>query len=395
MLELFAFILLGVVVGIITGLIPGIHANMVSMLVVSTASELNASIVGFVVSMAVTHTIVDFLPALLLGLPEENTALSVLPAHSLLLQGRGVFALKLSIAGSILGVLLALLFAPILLVFFFRLESALSYLVPTLVLWVFALSVLGEMDIKRRFATLCIILFSALLGFVALMQLNVQNVLLALVGGFFGLPVIIQSLWERPCVVPQTKDTELAFCRVVRAAGLGMVAGTLVSMIPSIGPAQAAYVVRTFIRKLTVNAYLILIGALATVNMLFSFFLLVYFDKVRTGNAAALKMLGSEEMLVFLPIIVAASLIATGMAGMLAMKIGTFMLSKLHNIPYPLLNLIALLMLLGITFLLAGVIGVAIQLVAAAIAYLAILNGVRRANCMAFLAAPTVFIYLY
>ena len=65
--------------------------------------------------MAITHTFLDFIPSCFLGAPEESTVLSVLPAHKLLLKGRGYEAVKLTIYGSLFCLLAAIVVLPILL----------------------------------------------------------------------------------------------------------------------------------------------------------------------------------------------------------------------------------------------------------------------------------------
>jgi len=117
-LELIIATLLGVFAGIITGITPGIHINLVSLLVVSSAAYLTsifsfASLGVFIISMAITHTFLDTLPAIFLGAPESETALSVLPGHKLLLKGMGYEAVKLTIIGSLFSLLAALFLFPL------------------------------------------------------------------------------------------------------------------------------------------------------------------------------------------------------------------------------------------------------------------------------------------
>ena len=105
MIEILFPLILGILAGTITGLIPGIHVNLISLLLFSFSSwllrffEISALFV-FIVAMAITHTFLDFIPSIFLGAPDDDTALSVLPGHSLLLQGRGYEAVMLTLKGS-------------------------------------------------------------------------------------------------------------------------------------------------------------------------------------------------------------------------------------------------------------------------------------------------------
>src|SRR3989338_6704753 len=116
-LEFLIVSLLGIFAGIFTGLTPGIHINLVSLLVVSYSAYLSnifslPSLGIFIISMAITHTFLDTLPAIFLGAPESETALSVLPGHKLLLNGMGYEAVKLTIIGSFFSLLAALSLFP-------------------------------------------------------------------------------------------------------------------------------------------------------------------------------------------------------------------------------------------------------------------------------------------
>ncbi len=128
-MDSFAFLALdlslifaGTLVGILTGLVPGIHTNTVAAVLVVVNGPLTlglASFLGngslldaqvalicFLVAVAMAHIFVSYIPATFLGAPDESTALSVLPGHRLLLQGRGMVALRLSAQGGLAAVIL-------------------------------------------------------------------------------------------------------------------------------------------------------------------------------------------------------------------------------------------------------------------------------------------------
>ena len=87
MIYVLTLTLVGCLLGTITGLTPGLHVNTVCLIGLSLYPLLGLSVVDFgviMISMAVTQTFIDFIPAIFIGVPEEGTALSVLPAHRLL-----------------------------------------------------------------------------------------------------------------------------------------------------------------------------------------------------------------------------------------------------------------------------------------------------------------------
>ena len=120
-LEFLIAALLGIIAGIFTGLIPGVHINLVSILLVSVSAYLLdfvslPSLGVFIISMAIAHTFLNVLPAIFLGAPDADTALGVLPGHKLLLQGMGYEAVKLTVLGSLLSLIMAIILIPLFIV---------------------------------------------------------------------------------------------------------------------------------------------------------------------------------------------------------------------------------------------------------------------------------------
>ncbi len=112
--------------GVCTGLVPGIHVNNVALLVYAGQTAVSGFILlafgwasispgdvalmlsVFIFSTAVGHTFVNFVPSVFLGAPSEDTALSVLPGHRMLLKGRGYEAVLLAARGCLWGVVASL-----------------------------------------------------------------------------------------------------------------------------------------------------------------------------------------------------------------------------------------------------------------------------------------------
>ncbi len=128
LLFLILFTFIGIGLGIITGLVPGIHVNTISALIIAfqpvfvtfalallspfpfSLSDALLLICALIFAMLITHTFLDFIPSVFLGVPEEDTALTILPAHRMMLRGRGYEAIRYSAFGSMASVLIALLF---------------------------------------------------------------------------------------------------------------------------------------------------------------------------------------------------------------------------------------------------------------------------------------------
>jgi len=115
------FSLLGAALGCGTGAAPGIHVNTLCLLLTSSlgamlplaaaaaawlgADAANAPVLlaCLIVSAAASHSFLDFLPSIFLGAPDEGDSLSTLPGHRLLLQGRGLEAVRHAADGALVG----------------------------------------------------------------------------------------------------------------------------------------------------------------------------------------------------------------------------------------------------------------------------------------------------
>ncbi|MEM0449026.1 MAG: tripartite tricarboxylate transporter permease [Methanomassiliicoccales archaeon] len=174
LLTVFLIAIFGALLGIGSALIPGMHINTFSLLLLSLYPELSLLLSSFslasvtyldppmmfailLVSAATGSSFTDFLPSTFLGLPESDTSMSMLPAHRLLLQGKGMDAVRFSATGSLLGALLAVLATyPLQLLMRppFLLGDALSLCLPYLLLVIVAMLILSEHGPRRTIAFL-------------------------------------------------------------------------------------------------------------------------------------------------------------------------------------------------------------------------------------------------
>jgi putative membrane protein len=127
LLLILLFASIGVGFGVLTGLTPGVHVNNIAIMMLSAAPVLFGALLFLedfgltlsfiavllciiIIATSIAHTFLDFIPSTFLGAPEGETALSVLPAHSMLLEGRGYEAVALSAMGSFGAIIAAFIF---------------------------------------------------------------------------------------------------------------------------------------------------------------------------------------------------------------------------------------------------------------------------------------------
>ena len=193
-IYLFIALVVGILFGTITGLIPGIHINLIAIILLGFSTTLLSlttplTLIIFITSMAITHTFVDFIPAIFLGAPDEDSALSVLPGHKLLLKGRAYFATIFTLYGSMTALLIIILFLPI---FLYLLPIVYPYILR--IMWIILLLASGYLILseggfnKKQFIknhkkiiwALIIFLLAGFLGITSL-NLNIKEPLLPLI----------------------------------------------------------------------------------------------------------------------------------------------------------------------------------------------------------------------
>ena len=194
-LQLILAALIGLLAGTITGIIPGIHINLVAILVFAGSSYIlnyfsPIALAAFITSMAITHTFLDFLPSIFLGAPDEDTALSVLPGHRLLLKGMGYGAVKLTLIGSFYGLIFALAISPLLIISIPKIYPFVSRYIAFILI---AASVLLIVKEKYKMWAIIIFFLSGILGLATLNFNMIKQPLLPLFSGLFGTSLLTIS----------------------------------------------------------------------------------------------------------------------------------------------------------------------------------------------------------
>lgn len=394
-LTLLACTLLGLLAGIITGVTPGIHVNLVSLLLVASAPLLLShvpllALASFIISMAVTHTFLDAIPSIFLGAPEAATALGVLPGHRYVLRGWGYQAVKLTLIGSLAGAILSTLLFPL-----FLLLTRYTYPLCRRVMgWLLLATSLFMIlrDKERRWAAVTFLL-SGSLGLLVL-ESHVKNPLYPLFTGLFGTSTLAYSLFQQTILPPQEIEERIKLRPVaLKALFAGEASGFLTAMLPGVGAATAAVLSLQVVRDLGDHGYLILQGAINTVNFILSLATLLVLGKARNGAVLAVQHLvtiTAPHILLFL----AVTLIATGTATPLTLWLGKRFARFVTRISYPHLVATIILFLTLLTPLLSSWSGLLILATATAIGLLPPLTKTGRVHAMGSLLLPVMLYFL-
>ena len=400
-LGLIIAILLGASAGVITGITPGLHINLVALILFSISPILLGytniiAVASFIIAMSITHTFSDFISATYLGAPSDDTALAVLPAHRLLLKGMGHEAVKLTVIGSLLCLIIAIILSPLLIVIVPLIFSYLKNYIGWLLLAVVVFMILREEDTHKRFWAFIVAALSGILGLIVFNMPNLKDPLLPMLSGLFGVSVLFLSLTQKT-VLPIQRTTEMIKIKkmnVAKAIGSSVFSGSLVSIFPGLGPAQAAVVAGQFARKIDVYSYLILVGGINTVSMILSLITLFTIRKARNGSIIVVQQLmqniDKNALILFLSV----ALIAGGIAAFLTLYVSKIFSSIMNKLNYSILSIAIIIFISIIVLYFSGFVGLLILLIAVAVGLIPNIAEVSRSNSMACLLVPIILLNL-
>lgn len=380
---MFSTIILGIISGIllgtITGLIPGIHVNLVSVLLAALPFN-TIFISAAIVSMSVTHSILDTLPSIFLGAPDPSVVMSVLPGHKLLHEGRGSRAVLLTVIGSISGLILSLLLFPLMSLF---IPFGTKFIKPFLfwiLLLILVFLVMKETSFKKKVWAAVVFFLSGFLGMIVF-DANIKNSLFPLLSGMFGASGLL--LTSKGAKIPeQTKAGKTISRRsILKTAFASVVACSTIILFPGLGPSQGAAISSSFFATSQAEEYLLLVGSMSTVDVIMSFAAWFAVDRARNGAVVVLKSLGT-----FTPIKLilysGALLFASGLAALMALLLVRIFARLVSKINYQILCKLIILFLTIITFYLCGWFGLLVFVISTAVGLIPQITGCSRAQAM-------------
>ncbi|MAG08596.1 hypothetical protein CMO89_03920 [Candidatus Woesearchaeota archaeon] len=400
-LEFLTAIMLGISFGIITGLIPGIHVNLISIILLGLSSYLLGFVSAitvciFIVAMAITHTFLDALPSIFLGSPDPGTALSVLPGHALLLRGMGYEAVRLTVIGSFLSLLVTLLCIPFLIPVVPKIYGFIQPYIGYILIAVVVYVILTGKTKEKIFYSSFVFILSGILGQIVFGIPNIKQPLFPMLSGMFGVSILLISLSNK-VDIPKQRVTEMikvSKLNKIKAIGAAVFSGSLTALFPGLGAAQAAIIAMAIVGKIGTYSFLILIGGINTVNFLFSLVTLYTLNKARNGAVVAVLEIVKSISLSELLVLLCAALIAGCVAAFLALRIGRVFSRLVTKVKYSYLCISIIALITILVFYFSSWIGLLVLFVSTAIGLIPSLVGVKKSLAMGCLLLPVILFFV-
>ena len=453
--------LLGALMGMGVGLVPGFHANNIAQGALGGRAAFGGGLAwiagagvaggdpalaypacGFLVGAALGHAFTDEIPAVFLGAPDPETALSVLPGHRLLMAGHGPSAVRAAAAGSAAGVALSLPLVPVLAWLMgppLNGYAALAVALPWILLVVAAALCWTERGrpeegLSRRRAQA--LAFGALLSAGALGELVMFEGLawpnafplgqpggtggmhlLSLFAGLFGLPTLLLAAASARRAEPADDaggTISLPPRRAARVASIGAGAGALVGWLPGVGAAQAAVLAASAREAAAVRRgapreprdspqasaeFLVMQSAAGAANLVFSLVALFALMRTRSGTMAAVSAVGGASVeawtspleapdLMVALLVAAAAVVPLCYAG--AVLLGGACAGFYARLPPRALAAAVFVGILALIVYLEGLVGLAVVAVAVPLGLVPPLTGIKRVHLMGAVLVPVV-----
>lgn len=403
MLGAVAGCVVGVVLGTISGLVPGVHSNTVAGFLAGCSGPLlllfgSEGLAAAIVATMVTHTFLDAVPSTFLGVPDPDTVLSVLPAHRLCLAGHGEEAVRVSALGSVAGFVLCL---PLFVLFMLVLPPMQGYIdwgIGLVILVAAGLLVVFSRSPGWAFAVFGVSgilgVFSLGYGYFSFGMFGTGEVLLPLLTGLFGVPVLLLSMQSSAEVPLQRFSGLLIGSREMVWSGVrGAVAGAIVGWLPgfSSGTANALLAIRRDgdFEKTDARGYLVATSAANTANAVLGIAALYAVGRMRSGAMVALGSLELPPLSFVVLVAAVAALCGYGLTIAASRSVPVLM-----RVNQRVLARVVLVFLVAVSFVFCGPFGLLILVTATLVGMVPGLLGVPRIFCMGAIMVPVMLFTL-
>lgn len=296
--------MVGAAAGTFTGLVPGIHVNTLASVMLISYPAISSAVSSFadpahvpivvsacIMSAAVVHSFVDFVPSVFTGAPDPDEVLSVLPGHRLLMAGYGMAAVRAAAIGSAVGAGAAVLMAiPVQFLMVNGLAGMLDSLTFSVVLFTVTIIVISD---RHKIWALALLLLSGALGHLCMHGgipcsgiLGESTLLFPLLSGLFGMPALLQSV--KNAKMPKQRDDIMD--PVGPAPGIkGILVGCIAGWYPGITATAGASLVNAFAPERGPAQFISLTASIGTVTAVFSLITLSVSGSGRSGTVMVIR----------------------------------------------------------------------------------------------------------
>ena len=412
MFELIIACFIGILIGTTTGMIPGIHVNTAGAIIFASSTFLLSFLSPeflcvMMVAMSIAHALIEFVPSMLLGVPEEGTATSILPGHRMVLQGRAKEVIRIVCVGGFGAIIVTVLMLPIFSILLPMLHDISKPFTWMILLFASIYLTYSLTSTRRDFLwSLLLFALSGILGW-TIFQTPISSgvTLMCIFSGLFGISTILFSLNDNSTLPHQNSfyDLSIDFDKF-KSIFAGGITGAILGFLPGFGPAQGTVIAQAASGTSdsdddTVN-FLLATSGLNISDCLFSLMAIYIIGNPRSGIAVYMSYLISKMSLNHLIIYIFASLLAVSVSLVLALRLGDSFSKLMGGVDYKKLSISVILLQIVILFIFIFYYGAPVGymilalITSTAMGMLPHYLGVGKSHLMGVLIVPAIVIYM-
>ena len=413
MIELVIACFIGILIGTTTGMIPGIHVNTAGAILFASSNFLLTKVSPeflcvLMVSMSIAHALIEFVPSMLLGVPQEGTATSILPGHRMVLQGRSKEVIRIVSVGGFGAIIVTILMLPIfsiLLPFLHDVSKPFTWAI-LLVASIYLTYSLTSNFRDFLWSSLLFVI-SGILGWIIFQSPISSGVtLMCVFSGLFGISTILFSLNDSSTIPHQNPFYELNIdYNKFKSIFAGGITGAILGFLPGFGPAQGTVIAQAVSGTNdcddddTVN-FLLATSGLNISDCLFSLIAIYIIGNPRSGIAVYMSYLISEMSINHLLIFIFASLLAVSVSLALSLRLGDSFSRLMGGVDYKKMSLGVIILQIVILYIFifyykAPPLYMTLALITStAMGMLPHYIGVGKSHLMGVLIIPAIVIYM-
>ena len=208
--------------------------------------------------------------------------------------------------------------------------------------------------------------------------------------------MLIISLSEKVQIPKQriTENIKLSKFENARSIFAGTFSGSIVSLFPGMGPAQAAVIGSTVFGSLGSYSFLILIGSIGTVDMVTSLVSFYTLDRARNGAVFAVRELLGQIDFNTLLLFIGTALLAGGIATFLVLYLARIFAKMIEKVNYSMMCLSVIVLVTALVFYFTSWLGLLILIVSTSIGLIPNIVDVKRSHSMGCLMLPVILFFI-
>nr|WP_297489544.1 tripartite tricarboxylate transporter permease [Thermococcus sp.] len=418
--QLILWSLIGVVFGSLISWIPGFHIfNIMALLVAvfGVGSLMPVSAFPFfAIGSIVAYAYVSAISSVYFSVADESAVFLLFPTQRYLLLGRGHEAVMLYLIGAVTGTLILVLsavfiFPKVLPPIYQATSPYITYFLTAIVVFMFMSEWPKEGDRGRGagerlwlawrqiLGGIAVFFLAGILGF-AVMNTNLlpstsaYTRLTPMFIGFFGMSWVLLNILSNPPMLEQVVDdrVESSHYNIAKASFGGALGGTIAAIYPIITGGMGALIAGHMTSQRGDDAFIISQGVNRVIYYVGAFTLL-FLPDLRLTRGAAAWLVSSvytpksySEYLAAVGVI----LLSAGISFLFAYYLSKGIAKTFRVVHIKRLSYIVAVLLVGISYVLTGPMGVLVLFVSAAIGLMAAAFNTRRSYCLGGLILPVL-----